>query len=51
MIKSFAMTGHITTPLFKTIKKQDPEKDKNPAKFKFDVDKYIYTNIEKQWWA
>lgn len=49
--KSFAMTGYITTPLFKTLKLSKEKSGKKFKKFKFDAEKYIYSNIEKPWWA
>ena len=45
--KSFAMTGCITTPLFKTLKLNKEKGVKKVKKFKFDAKKYIYSNIEK----
>ncbi len=49
--KSFAMTGYITTPLFKTLKLNKKNAKKKIQKFKFDAEKYICSNIEKPWWA
>ena len=49
--KSFAITGYITTPLFKTLKLNKEKGIKKFEKFKFDAKKYIYSNIEKPWWS
>ena len=49
--KSFAMTGYITTPLFKTLKLNKEKDNKKNKKFKFNAKKYIYSNIEKPWWS
>ena len=49
--KSFAMTGYIITPLFKTLKLNKKRCGKKSVQFKFDAEKYIYSNIEKPWWS